>query len=339
MPDAIASIAGGAVSLDEAIDAAGSVLKASRNPVIAGLRADCDGARQAVALARAIGGVFDHDRSEAALRDLDVMRRAGWIVTTPLQARARADLVLLVGAGLANALPNLRLDAPPTLAPDRPRRVIELDANDMTVTLGVLRALIGKRRVREDARTATLRAHADALAGARFGVAVWSAADLDDLAIEMLCGLIDDLNKHTRFAGLPADPGGNATGVMQVAAWQTGFPMRTGFARGFAEHDPFRFDAVRMIESGEADAAVWVSAIEKVAPPWTRAVKTIALTVAGTKFAAPPEVAIAVGRPGIDHDAVLFNPALGALGFVAAEVPGRAPPTAEVLARILARAC
>ena len=60
-------------------------------------------------------------KSAAALRDLDVMRTAGWIVTTPLQARARADLLLLVGGGLLAAWPALaeRLDlaAPPSLYP------------------------------------------------------------------------------------------------------------------------------------------------------------------------------------------------------------------------------
>ncbi|MEO8714706.1 MAG: hypothetical protein ABI369_06810, partial [Acetobacteraceae bacterium] len=186
MSDAVASIAGRAVSLDAAIEEAASILRGSRNPVIAGLCTDCDGTRAAVELARAIGGVIDHDRSEAVLRDLGVMRRAGWIVTTPLQVCARADLVLLVGAGLADALPNARLNAPPSLAPDRPRRVIRLDANDVTMTLGILRALIGKRGVCVDARVETLRGHADALTEARFGVAVWSAVELDDLAIEML---------------------------------------------------------------------------------------------------------------------------------------------------------
>ena len=329
-----ATIGTRAVSLDEAIEAASSILRASRNPIIAGLGTDCAGAQEAVALARAVGGSIDHYRGEAALRDLGVMRRAGWIVTTPLQACARADLIVVVGAVLAESLANLRLDRPPSLAPDRPRRVIHLDARE----LGILRALIGKRPVRDDARTETLAAHAEALSGARFGVAIWRAADLDELAIEMLCGLIDDLNKTTRFAGLPLDPGGNATGVIQAAAWRSGFPMRTGFGRGYPEHDPWRFDAVRMVESGEADAALWVSAIEKMAPPWTRAVTTIALTAAGTAFATPPEVAITVGRPGIDHDAVLFLPSLGTLGFVAADTAAPTVRAADVLARIASAA-
>ncbi len=53
------------------------------------------------------------------------MRQAGWIVTTPLQARARADVVLLVGGDLDADWPGLEarllLGQPPSLYPDVPR--------------------------------------------------------------------------------------------------------------------------------------------------------------------------------------------------------------------------
>ena len=41
------------------------------------------------------------------LRDLDVMREAGIMLTTPNEARLRADLLLMVGAGLLEAWPQL----------------------------------------------------------------------------------------------------------------------------------------------------------------------------------------------------------------------------------------
>ena len=63
---------------------------------------------------------------------------------------------------------------------------------------------------------------------------MWSAANLDVLAIEMLCGLVQDLNAQTRFTGLPLAAGDNALGVLQACGWMTGFPMRTGFGRGLS---------------------------------------------------------------------------------------------------------
>lgn len=298
--------------------------------MITGLRTDHDGARAAVDLARRIGGVIDHDESDAALRDIEVMRRNGWIVTTPLQMHARADVVLLVGVAATDT--GLLLDRPPTLAPGLTRRVIEVGAQE----LGVLRALIGGRLVHASPK---LREAADALLGTHFGVAIWRASTLDDIAVEMLCGLIEDLNRATRFAGLPLSAGGNATGVMDVAAALCGVPVRVGFARGFAEHDPWRFDARRMIAEGEADAALWLSATDSFAPPWGDAVPTIALTAGGATFGTPPTVRIVVGCPGVDHDAVLFDSSLGTLSFVAARAPTDVPSAAAILNRIAAALC
>ena len=49
----------------------------------------------------------------------------------------------------------------------------------------------------------------------------------------------------------------------------TGFPVRTGFGRGYPEHDTWRFDSTRLVDSGEADAAIWISAYGAEAPPWS----------------------------------------------------------------------
>ena len=195
------------------------------------------------------------------------------MVTSPIEARARADVVLLVGPDLAAAWPDyaagLGLAGPPPLAPDACRRVFRLcpgeepapagvgetiagSAEQLPVMLGLLRASVARRPVAKAVPGVT--ALGEALRAARYGVAVWSAAAIEPLAIEMLCGLVSDLNATTRFAGLPLPGADNVAGVVQAAAWCCGFPPRTGFARGVAEHDPWRFDATRMVELGEADS-------------------------------------------------------------------------------------
>jgi formylmethanofuran dehydrogenase subunit B len=348
-----AAIAGRESSLDEAIEAAAALLRTSRCAVIAGLGTDVAGAEAAVALARQLGGAFDHVHGAAMLADLDVMREGGWIVASGQQARAFADVLMFVGPGLGAAWGQLHPDAAPPLDPDRPRRVIRLCPGrdgelaapaaqtiaarpaDLPVVLAALRARVAGRPVaglkRLDRQLAGL---AETLRGAHYGVAVWSAAALDPLCIEMLCGLIDDLNGTTRFAGLPWAAPDNAAGVAQAAAWRTGFPLRVGFGRGAPEHDPWRFDAARMIEAGEADAAVWVSACSPAAPPWRRAVPTVALVAEGTRFAAAPAVAITVGRPGVDHDGVLFDPRLGVIAARYAADATRKPHVAGVIGRL-----
>ncbi len=402
-----ACVNGRPVSVQEATRAAAALLGASRSAVVAGLGTDVAGVRASVALAKAIGASLDHMEAGAVFADLDVMRRSGWIVTTPLQTRARADTVLLVGGGLLEAWPDLvqrlALDAAPTLpplllssrpgssgppqqaraatgGPDKPghdegaaahdngaahdagaaRRVLLLcpgtsprvmaglgpTIHDLRVvdpgkpvlpTLAALRAIVaGRRTSLDETAAAPLCTLAASLTEARFGVAIWSAAALDTLAVEMLCGLIDDLNKTTRFTGLPLAPANGAEAVTQALTWTTGFPPRTGFAGTAPVHDPWRFDATRLVASGEADAAVWVSAFSPASQPWGGAVPTVALVPPGTVFGTPPAVVFEVGCPGRDHDAMLFDPALGGIAFAAASAPSGIASVAGVLAGITA---
>jgi formylmethanofuran dehydrogenase subunit B len=343
-------IDGGPAPFDAAIERAAQLLQASRLPLFAGLDTDVAGVRAAIALAERTGGVVDHMDSDAMLRDIAVMREAGMMVTVPSEACLRADCVLVVGDALA-ADPAVRERL---LGSGAARQVYWLcpgrgagqkdaaavkrvgrDPRELPALLAALRARLAGRPIgpaplplkQLDALAAELR-------GARFGVAVWAAAQLDAVVIEMLCGLVADLNASTRFTGLPlADPAARA--VIEVCGWMTGFPVRTGFNRGYPEHDPWTYDAVRLVESGESDCAVWIASTRDAAPPWQRNVPTIALV--GDEEAVPQAaVRIAVGRPGRDHDAVTGYDNAGTLVAVPASAPSARPPVATVLAAIAA---
>jgi formylmethanofuran dehydrogenase subunit B len=351
-------IDGAPVALDAAGAEAARLLGASRLPVIAGLGTDVAGARAALALARRVGGVVDHMHSGALLRNLDVMREGGMIVTTQNEARLRADVLLLVGEGVFQAWPRLQEifilagsehgTIPKRrlwwLCPGRggPRgptaglRPIGRESQDLPILIPALRARVADRPFNESAIPPAaikelVKAAAD-LRAARFGVAAWSAAHLDSLAIEMLCGLIDDLNGATRFAGLPLAPEDNAAGVMTACGWTTGYPMRTGLARGQAEHDPWRFDATRLVDSGEADCALWISAYGDARPGWNKVVPTIALT--GPQAQMTTRVRIAVGCPGIDHASIEHLADIGTLASIPAHKPSEALSVAQAIARI-----
>jgi formylmethanofuran dehydrogenase subunit B len=354
-------IKGNPATLQTAVEEAARLLQASRMPVIAGLGTDVAGARAAIALAQQVGAAVDHMRSAALLRDLDGMREGGMMATTPGEARVRADLLFLVGPGLLDAWPELpaRLFAPPARddSGQRKRRIVWLcpgseatnaardfaietvggDAADLPVLLAALRARCAGRPVGNTALSGqALDALVAKLTQARFGVAVWSAAEHEGLTVEMLCGVVKDLNAATRFSSLPLAPPDNAAGVQQVSGWMTGLPPRTGFGRGYAEHDPWRFDAARLVESGEADCALWISAYRQTAPGWARKVPLIALAAKPDGFAHAPEVLISVGRPGIDHDGVELLAASGTLASVTARDPTNALSVAEAVGRIAA---
>jgi formylmethanofuran dehydrogenase subunit B len=352
-------IDGTPAELDTAAATAARLLDAGRLPLVAGLGTDVAGARAAIVLAQRIGAVIDHMNADTMLRDLDVLREAGVMLTTPVETSLRADTLLLVGPGMADgsgALP-VHLDGPAREGGDNVRRdrrifwlcperhaggadrltTVGFEARDLPVLLATLRARVNGRPVGlSPVPTPVLDGVAGSLKAARFGVAIWSAAGLDTLTIEMLCGLIADLNATTRFSGLPLAPGDNAVGVLQVCGWMTGFPPRTGFGRSYPDHDPWQYRAARLADSGEADCVLWISAYRAAAPEWSGDLPTIALAPAEAKFQKQPRVHIAVGAPGRDHDGVEHHVTIATLAAVAATQRSGALSVADAIASIAA---
>ena len=350
-------IGGKPAALERALDEAVRLLAASRCPLIAGLGTDIAGARAAILLAERVGGIIDHMHSHTLLRELAVLREAGMMLTTPNEARLRADVLLLVGPSLGKESPELNrslgLDARGSADAGR-RTVIRLcpgraatalpgetalgrDPDQLPRLLAALRARLAGRPVGKTAVPAkAIESVATLLKAARFGVAVWSAADLDALAIEMLCGIVADLNTQTRFTGVSIAPPDNAVGVLQACGWMTGFPMRTGFGRGYPEHDPWRYNGDDLQATGAADCVLWISAYRAATSPWRDRSRLIALTTGHAISGSPPAVQIEVGRPGVDHDAVEHCPPLGTLVAVAATQRSGTPSVADALGRMLA---
>jgi formylmethanofuran dehydrogenase subunit B len=354
-------IAGEPAALDNAIAEAAKLLASSRHPLVAGLGTDVAGARAAVALAERVGAAIDHMHADALLRNLDVIRSSGVLLTTPSEAQVRADTLLLVGRCLSETWPELperlfeamrqsQRDANVArrihcICPGRDLAIpaswkttaIGKEPGELPTLLASLRArLAGRPVAKTRVSSRMLDEFLTSLKAAQFGVAIWSAAELDALSIEMLSGLVNDLNAATRFSGLPLAPADNAVGVMQTCAWMTGLPVRAGFGRGFAEHDPWLFDGRRLVGSGETDCVVWISAYRRAAATWREGPPTIALTSRAVNFQLPPRVHILVGRPGVDHAGVEHLPLTGALASVEAKEATDTISVADAIARITA---
>jgi formylmethanofuran dehydrogenase subunit B len=353
-----ARIDGKPVPFAQAAQRAAETLSQARLPVIAGLGTDVAGARASLLLVAKLRGAYDHMHSARIFADLDVMRQSGVMYTTPSEARLRADVFLFVGKDLTEVCPgmierlspheNPRLDLTQEkrrllwIAPGRAAQtgnlVVEtLETANLHAALAGVRARAAGRPVNgAKGLQRKFDRFAETLKSARFGVAIWSSSSLDNLAIEMLHGLLRDLDEKTRFSGLPLGVGANAAGVVQTSGWMTGFPVRTSFGRGFPEHDTWRFDAARMIESGEADAALWISAYDAEAPQWKRNVPLVALVPPQTAFTREPRVTIEVGCPGLDHDAAEFDWETNSIAARAASRPSQAPSVEAAIAQISA---
>jgi formylmethanofuran dehydrogenase subunit B len=308
--------------------------------LIAGLDVDVIGARSALALARRTGAVVDHAGGRAKYRNLHALQEFGGITTTFAEARNRADLVVLVGDGWAGRFPRFleRIVAPvPSEASGAARRIVTVTGIDPATRVALpngaevlaldapllglpalctmLQALVDGRPV-QPARLAgvvpqALVRCADWMRAARYGVIVWSAADLDwphaELAVQAIARLIRTLNASTRFAALPlagtdADLTANA-----VQTWQSGVPLPASYANGSVDFDPNRYAWRDVLARGEADALLWVSSLSGAAPPPAPGVPTIALTRADVRLGMAPNVQIPVATPGIDASGHLLR--------------------------------
>ncbi|MFI5209242.1 MAG: formylmethanofuran dehydrogenase subunit B [Gemmatimonadales bacterium] len=334
-----ARITGRPATLTEAAAEAARLLRAARIPLIAGLATDVAGARAAGRLADRLGGVLDHMNSAAFLRNVMVLQDSGWITTTLSEVRNRADLVIVAGGDVLSRFPRFfeRCVAnrqtlfgdgraceviflgsgPPAGATPAgvATTVIPCDITRLAEALGLLRALLAGRPV--DAEEAagqprtTWQTLADRMTAARYGVVTWVARDFDfphaELTIQSLCELIKDLNRESRFSGLPL---GGSDGDMTADAvhlWQTGYGSRTSFGRGVPEHDGYHYSTARLLARGEADALLWVSSLNEARIPPPTTIPTIVLGRTGMTCEREPEVFIPVGIPGVDHAGHLFR--------------------------------
>jgi len=335
-------VGGTLVLLADAIAHAARILNDARLPLVAGLATDVAGARSALALADRIGAVTDHLGSAAKLRNLIVLQGSGWISTTLTEVRNRADLLVLMGTDVVSRYPRFfervvwvaetlfELDSAAReivyvgdvkdtsagIAPGgRKPSVIPCENHRLGEVLGALRAIVAGRAISRDevadVPVATLTALARRMTAAKYGVVAWVAGDLDfphaDLTVQTLTDLIRDLNRTTRFSGLPlAGTDGDFT-YSQVHTWQTGFPFRTSFATGQPVYDPYHYGADRLLASGEADALLWLSSLNPTRLPPATTVPTIVLGAPSMQLTHEPDVFVPVAIPGVDHSGHFYR--------------------------------
>jgi len=303
---ALARIDGRPVPLDEALQAAAAVLRASRQPLFGGLGTDVAGARALYRLAEATGAISDSAAGPALTETLRALQDRGGFSTTLAELRTRADLVVCLGGLFTGGAP-LFIDrcllpprtagrdlAPGAAAP--PRQVVVLGstpadapalarlaaapgialqllplAGDLHDTVAVLAALVAQRAVPQP--PAGLQALADALRAAQYAVLVGTPPALPAqgaLVIEAVHRLVDQLNGHTRAAALWLGGGEGAATTNQVFAWLSGLPLRSRRGPAGLEHEPVAFDAQRLLADGAVDALLWVSSFDAaLAPPAT----------------------------------------------------------------------
>lgn len=329
-------IAGKDCSLEEAIAAAASILKASRQPMFGGLATDVEGMRAVMQIAERSGGVIDHALSDGQYRNFKVLQTSGWFMSTLTEVRNRADLIVVVGSDLHKLHPRFFeriVNTEVSLLSDSPEKRTVVFLGDGLDRSGVggarigevinipcppdrvgeviaaVRALINNRPLGTaeiaGIKVADIQSLADRCKAAKYGIMVWAPPGLAfanaDLTVHLVSELVKELNVTTRFAGLSLGGNEGAVTAGAVCSWQSGYPLRVSYASGAPDYDAHRYSIGRMLASGEGDALFWIASFTPdIALPETK-LPTVVLGTPGLKMAQQPAVMIPVGTPGADH--------------------------------------
>lgn len=337
-------VKGRSVSLAEAVAAAAGYLKDAKLPVFSGFGTDVNDTRAALSLADRCGAVLDQARAEGGLRNLLVLADTGWVACTLAELKNRAEILVVFGSDIETDFPRfferfvwnketlfgqdtskreiVYLGRTPSgrasTSPDgRQARVLSCAMEDYPAVAAALNALARGVQLQAESvggiAVADLQALVDRLKAASYSVFTWAAGQLAyphaELTIQQLSQAVVALNQTgaTRSSILPLGGQDGDRTASQVFAWQTGYPTRISYQRGYPEYDPYHNAASRLLSDGEADALVWIATINARQTPPAAVLPTIVIGRSGMRFEREPEVYIPVGAPGVDHAGHMYR--------------------------------
>lgn len=337
-------LGGKPVVLAEAVAAAAGLLKGAHLPLFSGFGTDVNDTRAALSLADRCGAVLDQARAEGGLRNLLVLADSGWVACTLGELKNRVDVLVVFGSDIEADFPRFYerfVWNPETLfgqdtskreiiyigrapggdastAPDgRKAQVLACSPEHLPEVAAALNALARGSRLQAETiggiATGDLLAVVEKLKNANYSVITWAAGHLNfanaDLTVQQLCQCAVALNatKNTRSSVLPLGGQDGDRTASQVFAWQTGYPTRISYARGYPQYDPYHFSGTRLLANGEADVLLWVASINAAQTPPSAAVPTIVIGRSGMRFEQEPDIFFPVGAPGIDHAGHMYR--------------------------------
>ena len=323
-------------AIEAALASATDLVRAAKHPLVylaPGITNDT--AREAVALADAVGAALDSVTSGTVMGAILAAQERGRASATLGEGRHRADVVVWWGVDPARRYPRyaerylpasctvIAVDVGERLAPPDTDRRFLLPAEDEVATLAALRALVAAPAVDaappdRDPVTAAIwaraRALAPALAAARYVLVVadaepepsTAARPGDHVRMSALIALVQALNGPTRAALSLLRGGGNRSGIDAVLTAQTGYPAAVDFSRGVPRYRPFDGGALQLASRREVDAVVVVGYLDAVPAEVAAFVRTVPAVVIGPDASAMTLgqrcVAIDTGLAGV-HDA------------------------------------
>jgi len=337
------TIAGKAVTLQEAIAEATRLFAQARHPLIGGLATDTHGMRAVMNLAETAGATIDHMNAKSSMRNLHVLQNSGWQITTLTEVRNRVDLLVVVGTDIVSYfsrfferlvwndetmfnqdtsarevvyLGGQGLDTTPGISPKGVKpTVLPCDKERLPEVTAALRAIVaGKTLAASEVAgiaISDLQKLAERLQAAKYSVLAWVTSSLDiphaELTIQNVTGIVEKLNQTTRSSGLPVSGNDGDVGAYNTSSWISGYPFRSSYRRNYPDYDPYHYETERLLAEHEADTLLWINSFNPARVPPESDTPTIVIGHPAMQFKKTPDVFIPVATPGLDSKGVQFR--------------------------------
>ncbi len=313
--NATPQINGKSATLQQAISHAVKLIKASKQPLFAGLSTDVAGFRAVYNLAQKTNGSLQHMNAQSMARNHKVLQNTGWQTTSLTEVKNRADVIVCFGDIVAH---NPRfferfVDVDGMFITAKNRQVIVLGntknndyiksdalraawvlacrADDLPSVTIALRALVAGKALKATKiagiKTSDLQKVADKLKVAKYAVFAWVTKDFDfphaELMIQNITETVATLNQTTRAAGLPLGGSDGDTSANNANTWLSGLTLNN--------------------ENIEHDLMVLVNSFNI---EYTSINKNNQLIIFGNKNI-KSDVFIPIATPGLDSSGTLFR--------------------------------
>ncbi|MCB5189634.1 formylmethanofuran dehydrogenase subunit B [Methylobacillus arboreus] len=341
--NAAPAIDGQPSTLEAAIEKATALFRHAKHPLLGGLATDVYGMRAVMNLAESAGATIDHMNSKSSMKNILVMQNSGWYITTLSEVKNRVDLLLVIGTDIVSYFPRFferviwnkeamftentaereivylggrDLNTTPGVSPTgKQPDVLPCDLDRVPEVLAALRAIVAGKPLKTDnvagiSREA-LEKLAERLKAAKYSVIAWTGSALDfphaELSIQNIVGIVQELNKTTRSAGLPLSGNDGDVTAYNVSTWISGYPFRNSYRRGYPDYDPYHYDTSRLLAEGETDVLVWINSFNPERLPPKSNVPTIVIGHPAMQFEQAPDVFIPIAIPGLEANGAQFR--------------------------------
>ena len=331
--DQFARINGQKTNITEAINNLSSLLKKSKSTLFTGMGTDIKGTKATLKIADKFRCIVDHFSGDSYVKNIKSVQEVGGFFLTLSELKNRSDTIIIIQSS-NDELPRLferYIFSKNTINDLKKRKVvfignklpkfiyknkkklhfdhIKLNSISLLNFISSLRNSINSEisEIKDKKIVSLLKLFKQT----NYGSILWSVKELDnsisDLIVTEINLLIQDLNKFTRFAGLSLTGSEHILTVNEVLLWQTGFPIRTSFEKGFPVHDIDQFSTKRLIDKKEIELAIWVNSFNEKKIIINKKIKTVLIGIPTHPQKKDVDIFIPVGTPGLDHNSHLLR--------------------------------